>query len=52
MKDLSMRTILIALALILAAVGGYAFKEFAVARDSPSAALAPRYRSTRRSRNT
>jgi hypothetical protein len=28
-----MRTIIIAVALILAAVGGYAFKEFAVAKD-------------------
>jgi protein-disulfide isomerase len=32
-----MRAILIALALILAAVGGYAFKEFAIARDSAEA---------------
>ena len=32
-----MRAILIALALILAAAGGYAFKEFAVARDSVEA---------------
>src|SRR5215813_3939124 len=33
-----MRTILIALALLLAAAGGYAFKEFAVARDEPGGA--------------
>ena len=32
-----MRTLLIALALIVAAVGGYAFKEFAVARDAEPA---------------
>src|SRR5215510_7703226 len=35
-----MRAILIALGLLLAAVGGYAFKEFAVARDpAPQAAI-------------
>jgi protein-disulfide isomerase len=35
-----MRAILIALALLLAAAGGYAFKEFAVARDSAEAPVA------------
>ena len=37
-----MRAILIALALLLAAVGGYAFKEFAAARDSTEATPSPR----------
>jgi protein-disulfide isomerase len=36
-----MRTIILAIALILAAVGGYAFKEFAVAQDESAATLTP-----------
>jgi protein-disulfide isomerase len=36
-----MRTIMIAIALILAAVGGYAFKEFAVAKSEAPASVTP-----------
>ena len=36
-----MRTILIAIALFLAAIGGYAFKEFAAARNAAEAPAAP-----------